>query len=283
MVIMLYGLLESGERSLPQKGLKAVCPYCKGSLIPKCGKIRTHYWAHKALKDCPFSHEMTPWHYGWLENYDGLSSEGWKVEYFFNSVRFDAYHPQKKMALEFQRVVDLDYMENKIQVCSESGIRLMWLLNPEGFRNFIYTYYFVDEECHTVISDRRGTRKISLLLDPYMDNDSVTFSIDFTDPQNHPQQMLDWIKTEASLPCQRIQKHDNDALYRMPIGIYRILNSLKFSHHPYTERTVLKLKHYKSHFQKSRSKDADTSGLPIPRDRRSFDDFLREREGFFGC
>ena len=44
---MFYGEANDSHRILASKGASAVCPYCRGPLIPKCGQIKLHHWAHR--------------------------------------------------------------------------------------------------------------------------------------------------------------------------------------------------------------------------------------------
>lgn len=177
---MLYGIKDSGARILPEKNLRAFCPYCKNNLVAKCGKIKVHHWAHKETKGCPYSYGMTDWHYNWLIYFDSLKSQGWEIEYFYDSIRFDAFNPIKRHAIEFQRIIDLDYIERKIQICNNVGIKLFWLINPQLFASFVYTNQFNEYKGDLIFSLRRCNRKVMLLLEKHIRHPLTLFLIDFT-------------------------------------------------------------------------------------------------------
>lgn len=48
---MKYALLD-GKKIEPQKGLRAICPYCGDEVIAKCGSVKIHHWAHKTELKC---------------------------------------------------------------------------------------------------------------------------------------------------------------------------------------------------------------------------------------
>ena len=62
---MQYALID-GDRVEANRGLNAVCPLCRAPVIPKCGAIVVHHWAHLSKKDCDDWWEPeTPWHRKW--------------------------------------------------------------------------------------------------------------------------------------------------------------------------------------------------------------------------
>lgn len=63
---MLYAVSETGEKILPTKDVHAFCPFCNGTVIARCGKIMSHHWAHKSIKDCDEWYEPeSDWHLRW--------------------------------------------------------------------------------------------------------------------------------------------------------------------------------------------------------------------------
>jgi hypothetical protein len=59
---MQLAVSPTGERISASRGQDGFCPTCKAKLIPKCGEIVVHHWAHQA-DDCdPWSEGETPWH-----------------------------------------------------------------------------------------------------------------------------------------------------------------------------------------------------------------------------
>ncbi|MFA6186935.1 MAG: competence protein CoiA family protein [Phycisphaerae bacterium] len=176
---MLYGIANNGSRIFADKDILATCPHCKGGLVAKCGQIKVHHWAHKQAKGCLYSHGMTKWHYDWLIHFNNHLSQGWEIEYFFNSVRFDAYNSGKKIAIEFQRIIDLDYINQKIEVCKNAGIKLYWIISPLIFQNFIYTSKFMGDDGCVIFPSKNCKLKILALLENYISNEYIKFVIDF--------------------------------------------------------------------------------------------------------
>lgn len=216
---MIYGVSEAGVRVRAARGGSAVCPHCGGVLTAKCGAIVVHHWAHRKVRDCVYARGMTQWHYDWLVAYEGLG-EGWEIEHFFDSaVRFDAYHPERRQAIEFQRVIDPDYVDRKIAVCREAGISLFWLIHPEVFRNFVYTKRCEDAECEAVFSPTRRGRKVLALLEQHYSRANVTFLIDFRDEGQLPRYCADGysrLSRNAYRECLKGEPHP------MAPGVYRI-------------------------------------------------------------
>ena len=63
---MKYAYLNN-ERIEPQKGtINARCPICGELVIPKCGDIKMHHWAHKTKQNCDiWWKNETEWHRKW--------------------------------------------------------------------------------------------------------------------------------------------------------------------------------------------------------------------------
>lgn len=62
---MYYANTEQGK--IPaQHGVIGSCPNCGGVVIPKCGEINAHHWAHKSLNECDvWADGETDWHLNW--------------------------------------------------------------------------------------------------------------------------------------------------------------------------------------------------------------------------
>lgn len=243
---MIYGVVDSGERVLPQKNIHAYCPHCKNNLVAKCGRIKVHHWAHKEAKGCPYSYGMTYWHYKWLMNFDALNSQGWEIEYFYDSIRFDAFNPLTKQAVEFQRAVDLDYIENKIQICNDAGIKLFWLINPQLFASFVYTKRFSNSKGDIIFSLRRCSRKIILLLEEFIHHPLALFLIDFTQQKYLPHYSTEYINVHCSM--YENHKYTDKEKHPMTKGIY-IVKDLPYTNDRYHSKdSVITLKYHRSKF-----------------------------------
>jgi hypothetical protein len=66
---MRYALI-NGEKTEALKGAKGTCPICGSELIPKCGEVKVHHWAHKEERNCdPWWEPETEWHRSWKNNF----------------------------------------------------------------------------------------------------------------------------------------------------------------------------------------------------------------------
>src|SRR5262249_43606363 len=49
---------------------RALCPYCRGEVIAKCGTHRIPHWAHRGIRDCDsWAEKETEWHRAWKNNF----------------------------------------------------------------------------------------------------------------------------------------------------------------------------------------------------------------------
>lgn len=62
---MQFALDSSGTTINASKGAEAVCPQCKTKVIPKCGEIVVHHWAHEAAECDPWWESESAWHRKW--------------------------------------------------------------------------------------------------------------------------------------------------------------------------------------------------------------------------
>ena len=63
--------LRNGEKIEAKKGVNdAICPICKALVIPKCGEVKIHHWAHKKKIECDHWWENeTEWHRNWKNHF----------------------------------------------------------------------------------------------------------------------------------------------------------------------------------------------------------------------
>lgn len=60
----------NGEKREAEKGLTGICIGCEQPVIPKCGPIKIHHWAHKSQCECDHWWENeTEWHRSWKNNF----------------------------------------------------------------------------------------------------------------------------------------------------------------------------------------------------------------------
>lgn len=62
---MQYALDRSGVRIEANRGTYGICPGCQMSLIPKCGVVKAHHWAHIGGQCDPWWEPESPWHRKW--------------------------------------------------------------------------------------------------------------------------------------------------------------------------------------------------------------------------
>jgi competence protein CoiA len=66
---MKFALIDN-IRTEATKGSKGTCPSCGSELIAKCGSLKIHHWAHKAILTCdPWWESETEWHRKWKSNF----------------------------------------------------------------------------------------------------------------------------------------------------------------------------------------------------------------------
>lgn len=101
---MEFGINESGHRIRPKKGVKAICQCCKQELIPKCGEIKIHHWAHKYTHCDKWWENETEWHRNWKNQFP----EDWREIVKFDAEKnneknvCDIYNSNLELVIEFQ-------------------------------------------------------------------------------------------------------------------------------------------------------------------------------------
>lgn len=67
---MLYARLPNNDHASPTPGeTRAVCPLCLSPVIPKCGQIKIHHWAHVRSECDAWSEPESAWHLGWKKRF----------------------------------------------------------------------------------------------------------------------------------------------------------------------------------------------------------------------
>lgn len=60
----------NGERAAAMQGLAGTCPACGSPVVPKCGSLRAHHWAHRGKRSCDSWWEpLTEWHRAWQDRF----------------------------------------------------------------------------------------------------------------------------------------------------------------------------------------------------------------------
>ncbi|MDW9735729.1 hypothetical protein GOC00_08575 [Sinorhizobium meliloti] len=67
-----------GVRREAAPGLIGTCPGCEAPVMPKCGAIRLHHWAHRSTVLCdPWREPETEWHRAWKNHFPIEWQEVW--------------------------------------------------------------------------------------------------------------------------------------------------------------------------------------------------------------
>jgi hypothetical protein len=132
---MLLATTHDGRRVLPSRDEAGFCPDCGLLVVPRMGAQRVHHWAHAPGSECAYGRGMTEWHYRWILRHH--NREGWQIEHRHGDYRFDCFHSQKQLTLEFQSQPQFEYMIAKTEYCCRLGLRVNWILHDRVFRQFL--------------------------------------------------------------------------------------------------------------------------------------------------
>lgn len=126
---MKYGIdILTNERIEPSPQSKAKCQCCDSELIPKCGKIRLHHWAHKSITKCdPWWESETEWHRKWKDQFPISWQENIKQDPSTKEKHIaDVYNPKLDLVIEFQNSrISSDELQSRELFYK----RMIWVLN----------------------------------------------------------------------------------------------------------------------------------------------------------
>ncbi|MBL7874309.1 MAG: hypothetical protein JNL53_01520 [Cyclobacteriaceae bacterium] len=130
---MKFGLDKTTrERIEPTLGQSATCPCCETELIPKCGQIKVHHWAHKKGHNCdPWWEPETEWHRNWKNKFPNDWQEIIKFDTSNNEKHIaDIYVPTKELVIEFQNSpINKDELESRERFYK----KMIWVVNAHDF------------------------------------------------------------------------------------------------------------------------------------------------------
>ena len=117
---------------VPHPGTVATCECCGAELIPKCGNIRIHHWAHKGGHDCDHWWEPeTEWHRKWKNKFPEEWQEIVKSDIEAGERhRADIYNPGMELVIEFQNS-SLDILEKESR--EKFYKKMLWVVNAAKF------------------------------------------------------------------------------------------------------------------------------------------------------
>lgn len=130
---MQYALVD-GVKVEAQKGIEGVCIGCGNQMIPKCGVLKMHHWAHRISTKCDSWWETESlWHRGWKsqfpESYREISFYDEKLHEFH---RADISTPEG-ITIEFQNSsLSITEMQSRETFYG----KLIWVINGLKFKGF---------------------------------------------------------------------------------------------------------------------------------------------------
>lgn len=129
---MKFGLdLITGKKIEPKSGQKAICSCCKLPLIPKCGKIKVHHWAHKNDFNCDSWWEPeTEWHRQWKNKFPNDWQEVVKFDKEANKHIADVFNPKIDLVIEFQ---NSSIAIDEIRARETFYKKMIWVVNADKY------------------------------------------------------------------------------------------------------------------------------------------------------
>lgn len=128
---MKFTLLNN-ERIEPQKGIKnAICPICGEIVVPKCGQIKIHHWAHQSTQNCDSWWESeTEWHRYWKNNF----SKEWQEIIMYDNKTGEKHIADVKtktgIVLEFQHsLMNIEEQHSREQFYKN----MIWVIDAKKY------------------------------------------------------------------------------------------------------------------------------------------------------
>lgn len=128
---MKYAILNN-ERIEPQRGIKdAICPICGEKVIPKCGNIKIHHWAHKIKDNCdPWWENETEWHRRWKNLFPNECQEFVMVDDLTGEKHVADVRINNSLTLEFQH----SFISEKEKFSRENFYKNMfWIVDASKY------------------------------------------------------------------------------------------------------------------------------------------------------
>ncbi|MEZ0324852.1 MAG: competence protein CoiA [Fimbriimonas sp.] len=137
---MQYAKTLDGARMEAAKGVRARCPSCGMHVIPKCGRIKVHHWAHEAGYDCDAWYEPeTEWHRTWKNLFPTDQCEVAMGEH-----RADIRTP-KGLVIELQNSA---IAPEEIEIREHFYRNMIWIVNAEKFAGSFFLMKLMDAQRH---------------------------------------------------------------------------------------------------------------------------------------
>lgn len=173
---MFLALAPDGSRYRAARGRAAVCPSCGVRMLPKCGDVLSHHWAHERGADCDrWSEGETEWHLNWKI---ALAPEDrWEIR---------TGNHRADIITRYDRVIELQHSSIAAETIAEredhylSAHRaLIWLFDGSTWairlrhdRGFFWpSCHFSWERPHLALSVCRAPIFVDLLSNPWAHSD----------------------------------------------------------------------------------------------------------------
>lgn len=122
---MFYAQIESDPRVRPTPGeTRAVCPLCRAPVIPKCGAIKIHHWAHVRAECDSWSEPESAWHLGWKSRFPAH-----QVEVCFGPHRADVATDLRVIELQHSAISPADIAAREEFYGAARPRGMVWLLD----------------------------------------------------------------------------------------------------------------------------------------------------------
>lgn len=239
---MKYALYQN-QRITPTKDIKdAICPICGELVIPKCGEIKMHHWAHKTSQNCdPWWENETEWHRKWKDHFpenfqeylmfDSVTGEkhiadirtdkGFVIEFQHSSIKSEEKEAREVFYKNMVWVVDASKYYEKFKQAIESKLLHHSKINKN--------YFYIKEDYYD--------NKINFLPKSWLESSvPVLFDFGINDISDN-----DSDKQKGWLYCIFPEKYEKGSYFNITYcGLYlrkesfinKILNDSKFFSNP---------------------------------------------------
>jgi len=175
---MEFGIdINTNKRVRPKKGISTRCQCCNEILIPKCGKIRIHHWAHNSNHCDKWWESETEWHRDWKNQFP----EDWREKIKFDSENdnekhiCDIYNPNLELVIEFQNSpISVTELESREKFFN----KMLWVVNSVSTQIELKPIEEGEKEIQKIMNDFLGQKLNEIIRIPHK---NVNELIDFRD------------------------------------------------------------------------------------------------------
>jgi competence CoiA-like predicted nuclease len=135
---MKYALLNNNKIEATKDIVEAKCPCCLEYVIPKCGSINIHHWAHKTKINCDDWWEPeTEWHRQWKSLFSIDNQEVVCTDIDTNEKHVADVRLNNGLVIEFQNSpISIDDLQSREMFYK----KMIWVVNANAFRQNITVF-----------------------------------------------------------------------------------------------------------------------------------------------